>query len=765
MILNKRILRDFKDNFIRNTAMILIIAMSMSLIISLCAASDSICAVIFSQWRSCNVEDGSFETHSRLSSRNMKDLGELNAEVEKMFFYDVTSKEGFSLRLFENRKSIDLPYTESGRLPQYKNEIFLDKNFAVLHGIICGDTLSVGGTALTVCGTGCLPDYGCVRRNTSDVAGDDEFTVATVTADTWDGLKGTNEVTYNYAFTLGAACSVRDFKDKLSHLKPTAENGGTVVSSFTEAKYNIRINDAVDDSKIGKQSALVVGVFLLILLVYMLSVFSCETIEKERPVIGTLYALGYTKSEILSHYIKMPMLVSALGALLGLIGGYFLTDIMAASYVQMYSFPKLQKVFRAYLLAYSLGIPVVFSFAVNRVQLSKKLSASPLGMMHSHPSATGIFNLRLDGADFCTKYKARQFLREFKGNITLFFGVIMSIILIMFSLACYSSIDGYIKSVGDDVLCNYTYILKGPVTNLPKSPQVGYTRSFMVDYALTNSQMEVSVCGIAPDNPYFPFASTLGDDADRIYMSDSVRIKFGYEIGDRVILCDNADDRLYAFDICGEVKYGSGLYFFMDIDAMRNAFGLDYFDPADLKKGEKVPKTESRFYNTVFSDKKLSFKHNMTEAEISRDDMVKGASKFMTLMWGMIIMMIAVSIIIFVAAMYLLMKLQIDRNSFSISLLRALGYDEKTVRAFYVDNSLIVTLSALVIGIPLCRSIVFFAYPFCVSNVNGGFEAVLTPVQYVIIVLTVMASYVCTRTFLVRRLNKIELTEILKNRE
>lgn len=850
MILNKRVKRDFFDNFLRNAAMILIISLSMSLVVSLASSTDCITYTIHDEWMQCNLEDGCFETYIPLSKRNLKELSKLNVTIEKMFYSDVPINSESTLRIFSGRDKINLPYLELGTLPRSDNEIFIEKNYASSHHLTLGDTLEIGNSEFSICGIGCLPDYGYVKQNTGDVAANEDFSVAIVTKNAQSNIKGSNKTIYNYAYKLNAGCTVKKLKDKLSHLKfdtsavkdtylnshinaasdlkndfntasdnlkfgasylETAINrlGDSLsgiginadtkslaglaselnsgidsmqqrfgyyleentdidlvnLSSFGEAKYNIRITNALDDSKISKQSGLVVGIFLLILLVYMLSVFAGGMIEKERSVIGTLYALGYSEREILSHYIKIPMLVSSFGAILGTIGGFLLTDTMAASSAALYSFPDIKHVYPLYLLAYSLGVPIVFSYIINRFVLSKKLKASPLQMMRESPRSSGAFNIKLGNIKFETKYRIRQFLRELSGNVTLFFGIIVSILLIMFSVSCYGSINKYINSITDDINYNYMYLLRNPVNDLPKNSHLGYTRGFYVDFPMTGTEMEVALLGIDYDNPYFDFASSLGDSSDKIYMSDSARIKFGYHTGDKVVFKDNADDKLYAFEIADEVKFGNGLYFFMNIDAMRKAFGQEYFDEADLKVGEKRRKSETYYYNTVFSDTKLTFKHNMMLSETAKSDIKSGAEKFLTLMWDMIIMMIAVSIIIFVSVMYLLMKLEIDRSSFSISLLKALGYPEKTVNSFYLGSSFYVMLAAIIFGIPVCRVVVAAAYPFCVSNVNAGFEAVVSPAQYGIIIFIVLAAYFLTKCMLIRYLRKIKLTEILKNRE
>lgn len=178
-----------------------------------------------------------------------------------------------------------------------------------------------------------------------------------------------------------------------------------------------------------------------------------------------------------------------------------------------------------------------------------------------------------------------------------------------------------------------------------------------------------------------------------------------------------------------------------------------------------VPVIFSYLINRLVLSKKL----NLTPLEMmhasTKEDMQKGAEKFISLMSGMIVLMIAISLVIFIAVIYLLMKLEIDRSSYSISLLKALGYSEREVNSFYLGSSLYMTLASIVIGMPAGRLIVGAAYPFCVSNVNAGFEAYITPEGYVFIIAIILLTYALTRFMLERYLKKISLSEILKNRE
>lgn len=781
MILNKRIKRDFFDNKLRNISMTAIIAFSIMLVVSLCSSTDAITHSMENMWNLCNVEDGSFETYVPLSRRDFNELSELDILTEQAFYSDIELSNGGIMRVFQSRNHIDLPYVEYGRLPVYDDELFLEKKYAENHNISVGDSIYAGGRYIFVCGTGCLPDYGYVKQNSSDVATNDEFGISIMTKGGFENITRGKKLIYHYKFLLGDGVYAKDLKKKLEHLKFNAsdvkdtyikaqlEKGAGYsfvnISSFEDAKYNIRIHDPVDDSQISKKSALVAGIILLLLLSYMLAIFASGTIEQERTVIGTLYALGYSRRELLRHYTGVPMVITVTGAAIGVVLGYAFTMSMAASSLSLYSVPDVHRVYRPYLLCYALGMPLFMSAAINGIVLAKKLNTTPMEMMRKSPDKNARKSVILGNMSFGAKFRIRQFLREIKGNLALLAGVMISLLLIMFSVACYGSLKGYIDGVVQDINYNYMYILRNPVEDLPKNSHIGFVKGFYTDFPMTKSEMEITLLGIDRDNPYFDFAAYMGDESNKVYISSSARIKFGYKKGDKIILKDNSTDRFYSFEIADEVKYDSGLYMFMNIDAMRKAFDLPYYDEEDFEEWERRPKSEHYYYNAVFSDKRISFKHNMMLSETAKADMKRGADKFMTLMFDMIVMLIGVSVLIFVAVMYLLMKLETDRSRTAISLLKALGYSRKEVNSFYIGNSFYVTLAAVILGIPICKKLVDIIYPFAVSNVNAGFEATVSPPHYVLIVILVFSSYFLTRIMLVRYLDKVNLSEILKNRD
>ena len=94
------------------------------------------------------------------------------------------------------------------------------------------------------------------------------------------------------------------------------------LTQFLKADDNIRIGAAAGDQVISKLAGMVAGVIIMILFTYVISVFVIHEIEKENSIIGTLYALGVIKKQLLKYYLTVPVIVTFLAGLAGTIIGY-----------------------------------------------------------------------------------------------------------------------------------------------------------------------------------------------------------------------------------------------------------------------------------------------------------------------------------------------------------------------------------------------------------------------------------------------------------
>ena len=60
----------------------------------------------------------------------------------------------------------------------------------------------------------------------------------------------------------------------------------------------------------------------IVIMSFVFGITISNTIRKEAGVIGTLRASGYTRRELILHYMTLPVLVTLIGALLGNNLGY-----------------------------------------------------------------------------------------------------------------------------------------------------------------------------------------------------------------------------------------------------------------------------------------------------------------------------------------------------------------------------------------------------------------------------------------------------------
>jgi len=186
----------------------------------------------------------------------------------------------------------------------------------------------------------------------------------------------------------------------------------------------------------------------------------------------------------------------------------------------------------------------------------------------------------------------------------------------------------------------------------------------------------------------------------------------------------------------------------MDIDCMRELFG-----------------ESDTYFNQVFANKALDIEAGRLYAVTTKKDIEKAADVFINEMKPMITMMISVSALIFAVVMYLMMKVMIDRSAFHISMVKVFGYRAGEIKKLYLNGNFYVIAVGALVCIPLAKKCMDLMYPVMVSNVACSMRLQFSWQLYAIIYAGVLLVYLIINQLLVGRLNKVNLAEVLKNRE
>ncbi|MFX0547814.1 FtsX-like permease family protein [Hathewaya histolytica] len=543
-----------------------------------------------------------------------------------------------------------------------------------------------------------------------------------------------------YEGVMGAQKDITKAIDK--HMNYHYEN----LTYLLKADDNARINNYEDDVKINKTTAMFAGFIFMILFAYIISVFLIHNIERESAIIGALYSMGYLKHELLCHFLILPTVVVSLGGVVGTCIGFAIIPIMANDSASYFSFIDVVSIYPPYLIIYGVLLPIIITIIVNITILRKKLSQEPLKLLRKEKKQHMVNHIDLGNMSFINKYRIREQLREIRGNITLFAGMFLAILLMTFAFSMHGSITHLVKHTTDDVKFKYMYMLKFPPKEIPKGGTACYTKSLETYFDLIDADMKVSLQGIDKNNPYYDF--NVECDKNEIYISDSAALKFNYKVGDKITLRDGVEDKNYTFTVKKIVNYSNGLYFFADINHMRELFSK----PKD-------------YYNTLLSDSELNIDNERVLTAVTDKELVEGVSLFMDNMRDTILMLLVVSVIIFILVMYLLIKMMIDKATFSISLIKMFGFNDREVRKLYLGSSFYTVVFSTIVSIPLSKFMIDKAYPHMVSNVSVGMGAYLSPYSYGLITCIIFVSYVVVSVLLSRHLKKVSFVEILKNRE
>ena len=518
------------------------------------------------------------------------------------------------------------------------------------------------------------------------------------------------------------------------------------LTMFVKRAENVRIAGAKGDVIMNRLAGLGVGVILMMLLAYVISVFVIHQIQRESSVIGALYALGAKKKDLIAHYITLPTIVAFIGGIIGMLIGFSPVGLnyqMLDTYAY-FSLPVFAPVYPVYLIIYSVVMPPVISMIVNTLVINKRLSQTALSLIRNEQKTARYSSVRIRSKNFIRRFQIRQMLREMRTGITVLLSMLFSLLVLMLGVDCYYLCENVRIDTIRDTKYEYMYTLKYPESTVPEGGEACFAKTLSKDQLGYN--LDVTVMGIDSDNKYYNAETHKGKSL--ITASKSVVERYGVTTGDKFILTDSANSMDYAFtvaDTCGE---SAGLMVFMDIDSMRELFGED-----------------DDYYNCVLSDEPLDIDEGRLYGTTTKTDIERSAAVFTELMMSMIVMLIVIAIIIFFAVMFLMLNVMVERASFGISLVKVFGYKTRDVKRLYLNgNALLIAIGAL-IEIPLSKLIIDKVFPLFIPNVTSGINLVFPLYIYPIIFAGTMAVYYVITAILVRKLGKITPAEVLKNRE
>ena len=251
-----------------------------------------------------------------------------------------------------------------------------------------------------------------------------------------------NSYTFNtYCTKLNDKSYVEPVKEAIQdyfNSKPDGKNNLIMCSDIDSITSNVTIQN---DIKQARQLAYIFPVvFFLVAILVVITTFS-QIILKERTQIGTLKAIGVSKTRILVHYLLITSIVILIGAIIGcIIGPVLLSYIMNIKYAILYTLPPMGYVIAIPEALLSTLASVLLSGLVTFLVVRKEIKLSPSESMRPASPRT-IKTRATSNAKKPVAIAINMAFRNIRVNITKSLMVIIGIMGCTALLVCGFGVD------------------------------------------------------------------------------------------------------------------------------------------------------------------------------------------------------------------------------------------------------------------------------------------------------------------------------------
>lgn len=797
--LRKRLPRELKSEIGKYLIVFILMVTTIGFVSGFLVADGSMLIAYNESFEKYNIEDGNLRTAEQIYKTQREEIEKLGIKLYENFYLEESLDNGSTMRIFKNREEVNRVCLMKGELPAKTGEIAIDRMYADNNSLSVGDTLQSGKKTWKITGLVALSDYSCLFQNNNDSMFDSvKFGVSVVTEDEFDSLKQ-DKLQYNYSWKYDQKPKTEKEEKEVS--EDLMEDIGKIVTleAFVPQYQNQAINFTGDDMGSDKAMIIMLLYIVIVIMAFVFGITISNTIRKEAGVIGTLRASGYTRRELVMHYMTLPVLITLVGALIGNILGYTVfKGVCAGMYYGSYSLPTYVTIWNAEAFLLTTVVPVIIMLVVNYGILRHKLKLSPLKFLRRDLSGRKQKRaIRLSPKiKIFSRFRLRVIFQNMSNYIVLFIGILFANLLLMFGLLLPSVLSHYQLEIQDNMLAKYQYMLQVPVSAVSgnKFESLVSLLEFYMDSETKNEDAEkfsayslntlpgkykseeVLLYGIEPDSKYVKInfddtqdkiesgntkekknegktdkpADEIKKESTGVYISKAYADKFLLHEGDTITLKEKYEKDEYSFKIVGIYDYTAALCVFMPRSDLN-----DLFDLGD------------DYYSGYFSDTEITdIKNQYIGSVVNLDALTKISRQLDVSMGSMMGLVNGFAIMIYMVLIYLLSKIIIEKNAQSISMVKILGYTNGEISRLYILSTSVVVVLCLLLSLPIETAVMNVLFrEMMLASISGWITLWIDPMIYVQMFGAGIVTYGLVALLEFRRVKKVPMDEALKNVE
>ncbi|TMU85122.1 ABC transporter permease [Bacillus sp. BHET2] len=679
------------------------------------------------------VEDAQFITQKPLN--DIKGIeNQYGAEIEQRYVADVSYNKDATLRLLDATNDVNLLSVVEGENLSANSDILVDKGFAKAHELSIGDDVKLRGKTFHISGYMAIPDYIYpLKEESGFLKNPDAFGVAVVKQSV---LEKWEEHQVYYSVRLSGA-SLEEVKKQL--------NKSNNIIKWTDKKDNNRISFIKGDIAGVKKMGQFLPIGILFISMVIILILLWRLMKKEYVQIGTLYALGYKKSEIVRHYLSYAGLLAVSGSVVGTILGWVFLHPLLSTFAAYYNLPVLEvKPHEVYLLT-SLLLPLILFIPLTYYLVQRVLKIPPVSLIKGGERKVKVSRLerlfKLKKLPFRRKFVIREIMRNLPRAVFLIIGVLFATLLLLFGFVTKNSMEYLVTDNFQQVYnYEYSYLFYAPQTAPPESGQIGAVAPF------TTMEESITITGLKPDNTAIRLEDSNGDKLrfNSVIMNQSLSDKLGIHVGDSIQVTNELTNKSFTItvDHIAESYLGNMIYM-------------------PLEEFNQLNDYPSGSYTEIYSNQELSVAKEKIVSTTKSSDTISGFKDMIKPLNYGVAGIAFVAAIIAVIIIYILISLLIEENSFTISLMKVIGYREHSIMRMMIGYNIWFIILGYLIGIPVTLLSISAFMNSITAEMNVTIPVKLDWLSVLISFVMIIVSYYISLWLNHRKLKGISMTEAI----
>ncbi|WP_135501361.1 ABC transporter permease [Roseovarius aestuariivivens] len=671
---------------------------------------------------------------------------------------------------------LNLPVLQVGRLPSpdVAHEVAVNAPFAKANDLQPGDTfranLNGHRRELLITGTFLSPEFIYTIGPGALMPDNETFGVLWMPEIAVEAAFDMDGAFNSLAVKLNRGMSSDDVIDRLDNL---LEPYGGVGAYDRE----LQISNSFIESELAqlKTSALILPPIFYAISAFLVSMVISRIVALERSEIGLLKAIGYSDGEICLHYLMLAVLIAVAGILLGWGAGTWLARALARLYAQFFDFPYL--IYNLGYGAYALsGLLAVVSAALGAARSALRAARLPPAVAMAPPAPPRFKRTLIDRAMAGLHLSQgvvmimRSLLRWPMRTALTSLGMALAVGVLVATSFFPAALDLLVSTTFDRSNRQDAMLLFDP--DIPESVLSDVMRLPGVIRA-EGQQFEPAVLRHGHREKRVEIeARRPGSDLTRIIASDgrsvdppATGVMLSQRLADQLRVSPGdivsveflgRINETHAVPVAGIVTQYIGLGAYMDIDALSRLLRqAPRISVANLQvDAQHLPD----LHDVLKSTPELTGLIEMNKMRRSFEETVQKNIDIMTTIY------LTVAVLITIGVAYNGARIQLSERARELASLRILGFSRGEVSFILVGETMALALLAQPLGWLLGAAI---AQALATGSTSDLYEIplVLKPAGFAQASLVVLCAALVSALVVRRRLDRLDLVQVMKTRE